>query len=166
LTFTIYSIGHSRHPAESFAALLREQGVALLADVRSQPASKWAPHFAKAALEQQLRAQGIGYEFLGRELGGRPQGAQYYGPDGALDYARRAEAADFQAGLLRLLALAQARRTVMLCAEEDPTHCHRRRLITPALSRAGVSVVHIRGDGRLEPEGTSGLASPQLGLFR
>ncbi|MEY4550224.1 MAG: hypothetical protein RL685_6419 [Pseudomonadota bacterium] len=166
MTSTIYSIGHSRHPAESFEALLRGRGVELLADVRSHPASKWAPHFGKVALEQQLRAQGIGYEFLGRELGGRPQGAQYYGPDGALDYARRAEAADFQAGIQRLLALAQALLTVMLCAEEDPTQCHRRRLITPALSRAGVRVVHIRGDGRLEPEGISGPASAQLGLFR
>jgi uncharacterized protein (DUF488 family) len=166
VTFTVYSIGHSRHPAPQLLGLLLDREIVLLADVRSHPASKWAPQFGKAVLEQALRAQGIGYEFLGRELGGRPQGAQYYGPDGTVDYQLRAEAAEFQAGIRRLLALAQVRRTVLLCAEEDPTHCHRRRLITPALLRAGANVVHIRGDGRLEPERSSGPASPQLSLFR
>jgi uncharacterized protein (DUF488 family) len=78
--------------------------------------------------------------------------------------ARRAQPADFLAGLERSIELARERRTVILCAEEDPSHCHRRRLVTPALQRAGVTVLHIRGDGRLEPD--AGAASPaQLGLF-
>jgi hypothetical protein len=46
---TIYSIGHSRHAAEHFVALLRAPEIALLVDVRSHPASKWAPQFGKAA---------------------------------------------------------------------------------------------------------------------
>ncbi len=53
-----------------------------------------------------------------------------------------------------------------MCAEEDPAHCHRRLLVTPALKRAGVTVVHVRGDGRLEPEDAATPPSPQLGLFR
>jgi uncharacterized protein (DUF488 family) len=164
LTITLYSVGHSRHTAERFTALLHAAGIQLLADVRSQPASRWVPHFAKAALQKLLQAQGIGYEFLGRELGGRPSGAEYHAADGTLDYARRAESAEFQAGIARLLELAQQRRTVMLCAEEDPAHCHRQRLITPALLRAGANVQHLRGDGRVEPAGCE--ARTQLGLFR
>lgn len=161
---TVYTLGHSRHPAERFAELMGGHQLERLADVRSHPSSKWSPQFAKAPLSAQLRASGIDYVFLGRELGGRPDGAQFYTPDGQLDVVRRARAADFLAGIERLIELARERRTVILCAEEDPSHCHRRRLVTPALQRAGVTVLHIRGDGRLEPD--AGASSPtQLGLF-
>jgi uncharacterized protein (DUF488 family) len=161
---TVYTLGHSRHPAEHFSELLRSHEVERLADVRSHPSSKWSPQFTKAELSAQLRARGIDYVFLGGSLGGRPEGAQYYTADGHVDAARRSQAADFLAGIARLLELASERRTVILCAEEDPSHCHRRVLVTPALQRAGVRVVHIRGDGRLEPD--AGAASPaQLGLF-
>jgi hypothetical protein len=47
---TIYSIGHSRHAAEHFVALQRAQEIALLVDVRSHPASKWATRFEIRAL--------------------------------------------------------------------------------------------------------------------
>lgn len=117
---TIFTIGHSRHGAEHFAALLQMHQIALLADVRSHPASKWAPQFGKVALARMLGAHAIDYVFLGRELGGRPAGAEFYGPDGAVDYERRAGAPDFVAGLERLAELAGARRTAILCAEEDP----------------------------------------------
>ena len=30
--------------------------------------------------------------------------------------------------------------------------CHRRFLLTPPLAEQGANVVHIRGDGRLQPE--------------
>lgn len=161
---TVYTLGHSRHSAEHFSELLRGHQLERLADVRSHPSSKWSPQFGKAALSAQLRAGGIDYVFLGRELGGRPEGAQFYTADGQLDTARRARASDFLAGIERLIELASERRTVILCAEEDPAHCHRRRLVTPALQRAGIRVAHIRGDGRLEPDASA--ASPaQLGLF-
>jgi uncharacterized protein (DUF488 family) len=163
---TIYSIGHSRHAAEHFVALLREQEIALLVDVRSHPASKWAPQFGKAALAQTLANHAIEYVFLGRELGGRPDGAEYYRSDGSVDYERRAQAPDFNAGVERLVTLARERRTAFMCAEEDPARCHRRLLVTPALKRASITVVHVRGDGRLEPEDATPPSSPQLGLFR
>lgn len=163
---TIYTIGHSRHSAEHFAGLLRAKEIALLVDVRSHPASKWAPQFGKAALAQMLVARAIDYVFLGRELGGRPEGAEFYGQEGAVDYARRREAPEFKAGIERLIELAHERRRAILCAEEDPGRCHRRLLITPALESAGVTVVHVRGDGRLEPEDAALPPSPQLGLFR
>lgn len=162
---TLYTIGHSRHSADRFAALLREHEILRLVDVRSHPASKWAPHFAKVALARVLGTHAIEYVFLGRELGGRPEGAEFYGAGGAVDYVRRAEAPEFKAGIDRLIELAHERRTAVLCAEEDPARCHRRLLVTPAVERAGVAVVHIRGDGRLEAdEGPPALAK-QLELL-
>jgi uncharacterized protein (DUF488 family) len=164
---TIFTVGHSRHTAEHFTSLLRAHEIERLVDVRSHPASRWAPQFGKAALAQTLGIHAIEYVFLGRELGGRPDGAEFYGVDGAVDYARRAEAPDFKVGLERLVELARERATAILCAEEDPSRCHRRLLVAPALRRAGITVVHIRSDGHLEPDDdVAPAASPQLGLFR
>jgi uncharacterized protein (DUF488 family) len=162
---TLYTVGHSRHSADRFAELLLAQQIALLADVRSHPVSRWAPQFGKDALPRMLAAHSLDYVFLGRELGGRPAGAELYGPDGRLDYARRAGAPDFQAGIERLAELARARRTAILCAEEDPARCHRRLLVAPALQRLGFDIVHLRGDGRLEPDLPTPSAPPQLALF-
>lgn len=162
---TIYTIGHSLHPAEHFVELLAAHAIVRLVDVRSHPASKRAPQFGKAALMAALAARRIEYTYLGRELGGRPQGAEHYRPDGSLDPERRSKADDFQAGIRQLLALARASRTVILCAEENPVSCHRKGLIAPALRRAEVEVLHIRGDGRLEPDEIEATRARQLGLF-
>ena len=56
----------------------------------------------------------------------------------------------------------------MLCAEEDPTGCHRRLLVGHVLAERGIAVGHIRGDGRLQAEGELSGAeanSNQLSLF-
>lgn len=162
----IYTIGHSRHHSERFVELLSAHRITRLVDVRSHPVSKWAPQFGKAALMQILSSHAIEYLFLGRELGGRPDGAEYYRSNGGIDYDRRARAPDFKAGIQQLAALALERTTAIMCAEEDPARCHRRLLVTPALERVGVGAVHVRGDGRLEPEHAAVLPAPQLGLFR
>ncbi|HTE54574.1 MAG TPA: DUF488 domain-containing protein [Kofleriaceae bacterium] len=159
----IYTIGHSGHPAPYLVDLLRGQSIETLVDVRSRPYSKWAPQFRKEVLAQTLRAERIDYVFLGRELGGRPEGAEYLGPDGKLDPARRALALDFLAGIDQLITLAAAAPTAILCAEEDPDGCHRRRLIAPVLRQRDIAVLHIRGDGRLEPDQPP--ATAQLRLF-
>lgn len=149
---TLFTIGHSGHPAPHLVDLLRRHGVVTLVDVRSRPYSKWAPQYRKEALARTLDAEGIQYVFLGRELGGRPDGDEYFGPDGKLDPARRSLALDFLAGIDQLLAVAARGSTAILCAEEDPEGCHRRRLIAPTLRQREVAVLHIRGDGRVEPD--------------
>ena len=162
---TIFTIGHSRHTAEHFVSLLHAHTIERLVDVRSQPYSKWAPHFDTTALAQLLAAAGIDYVFLGRQLGGRPVDCAFYRQDGSVDYDRRRVAPDFVDGIQRLVTLAQNRRSMILCSEEDPTYCHRRLLVTPAIMRAGISVVHVRDDGRLEPEREQVAAATQLDLF-
>ena len=162
----IFTIGHSRHAVEQFLALLRAHSIERLVDVRSQPCSKWAPHFDAGALARLLDARGVDYVFLCRQLGGRPDGREFYRQDGTVDYDRRALAPDFAEGISQLVAIAQDRRaTTILCAEEDPLRCHRRLLVAPALARSGATVVHVRGDGRLEPERDQASAVTQLDLF-
>jgi uncharacterized protein (DUF488 family) len=160
----VFTIGHSRHAADHFLALLHAHEIDRLVDVRSQPRSKWAPHFDTEALERLLDARGVDYVYLGRQLGGRPDDRAFYRQDGTVDYARRAAAPDFEAGIRRLVELARDRRTAILCAEEDPSRCHRRLLVAPALMRIGAAVVHVRGDGCLEPE-CGPVVTSQLDLF-
>jgi len=148
---TVHTIGHSSHPLGRFVALLRRHGIATLVDVRSHPHSRWAPQFRKSALSRSVAAEGIVYVFLGRELGGRP-GAEYHDEQGHVDYGRRARAPDFQAGVDRLVEIAHRSPTAIMCAEEDPSRCHRRLLVAPALLRRSVAVLHIRGDGRVQPD--------------
>ena len=162
---TIFTIGHSRHTTAHFVSLLHAHTIERLVDVRSQPYSKWAPHFDTTALALLLDTHGVDYVFLGRQLGGRPDDRAFYRQDGSVDYDRRRVAPDFVDGIQRLVTLAQNRRSTIMCSEEDPTHCHRRLLVTPAIMRAGISVVHVRGDGRLEPEREQAAAATQLDLF-
>ena len=152
MTATVFTIGHSRHAADHFGSLLLAHTVELLVDVRSKPCSRWSPQYNQTALARFLGGRDIDYVYLGTKLGGRPADRTYYREDGSVDFARRALAADFKDGIQQLIPLALARRTVILCAEEDPAKCHRRLLVGSALVAAGLTVVHVRGDAHLEPE--------------
>jgi len=68
----LFTIGHSNLEWDAFVSLLRQHDIPLVADVRSRPQSFRFPHFSQPELEQSLREAGIGYLFLGEELGGRP----------------------------------------------------------------------------------------------
>jgi len=164
-TKTIHTIGHSNHPIDRFIDLLRRHGVRTLVDVRSRPYSRWAPQFQKRALSRSLELEAVAYVFLGDELGGRPVGEGLYDRRGRLDVERRAQARDFQAGVDRLVEIAQASPVAILCAEENPARCHRRLLVTPALRLRGWTVAHIRGDGRVEDDQDLRAESVQRELF-
>jgi uncharacterized protein (DUF488 family) len=99
-----------------------------------------------------LEADGIRYVFLGRELGGRPDGNEFYDDQGHVLYDRVAETELFQEGVLRLEKGIREYKVAMLCAEENPAACHRRLLIGRVLLNRGIQVDHIRGDGRIQTE--------------
>lgn len=147
----LFTIGHSNQTLEQFLDLLTGAGVAAIADVRSQPMSRFAPQFNKDALSLALKARGISYLYLGRELGGRPKDAALTA-DGKPDYAERARAPAFLTGIAECLRASAERPTALMCAERDPAHCHRFHLIARHLTAQGVEVAHILGDGRLETQ--------------
>ena len=149
---TIYTVGHSNHPLGVFLALLRRHRVEVLIDTRSSPFSRYAPQFNRETLKAAILDAGLKYGFYGRELGGRPENQAFYDAEGHADYAQIAGSQLFQAGLARLVAGSANHRTALLCSEENPSVCHRRLLISRVLFEAGLSVTHIRGDGRLETE--------------
>jgi uncharacterized protein (DUF488 family) len=165
----ILTIGHSNHTVERLVELLRQHGVTSLVDVRSQPYSRYAHQFNRENLQTVVTNAGLQYLFLGEELGGRQLGKIAALQDRLAAYERLSNVPQFQRGLDRLLHEAESRTVAVLCAEEDPTECHRRVWVARALVERGASVVHIRGDGRLDAdEALKRLDLPaghQLGLF-
>lgn len=148
----IFTIGHSTRSLDEFAGLLREHGVVALADVRSVPASRRVPHFAKASLEVELPARGIAYAHI-PELGGlrRPRRDSVntaWRNESFRGYADHMQTPAFEAGLERLLAL--PRPLAVMCAEAVPWRCHR-SLIADALLVRGIPVEEILGPGAHRP---------------
>ena len=146
----IFTIGHSDHSIEGFLALLADNGVNMVVDVRSAPRSRWVPHFNPDNLEPALERAGIDYAYMGKELGGRPADRSAYDANGRVSYERAAMADDFADAVASLIRQADERRIVLLCMERDPLECHRALLVARALAEQGVDVLHILTDGAVE----------------
>jgi len=145
----VYTLGHSSLSFEAFAAILRQHGIALVVDVRSEPYSRYAPQFNKAELEQALVAAGFAYRYAGAALGGKPRDESLLGPRGVPDYGRIAATPAFQRALEHLCRLAEEQVVAVVCSEGDPMACHREKLIARELRARGVEVRHLLGDGSL-----------------
>jgi uncharacterized protein (DUF488 family) len=136
--------------------LLRQVSVDCLVDVRSLPRSRRNPQFNADTIATPLAAAGIGYRQL-KALGGlrhRPKGAPpspntLWRTAAFRNFADYAQTPEFRSGLGELLALTQARRVAILCAEALWWRCHR-RIIADYVLAAGLPVVHIMGEGKLE----------------
>lgn len=148
----LFSIGHSNHPIEAFLALLDQHAIDVVADVRSSPFSKFVPAYNQNQLKITLELRHKLYVSLGKELGGRPTGDDYYDVAGHVLYGRLAKADFFRAGLARLENGRRRYRIAILCSEEDPAVCHRHLLIGRVLSDEGTTLQHVRGDGSIESD--------------
>lgn len=149
----LFTIGHSNQEMSDLLGVLLRLEIRMVCDVRSRPESFRFPQFNREPLMAQLANAKIIYQFFGDAFGGRPLDPCYYHEDGLVDYAARRKARDFQEGLERLLGFPQKQRIALMCAEEDPLHCHRFLLICPALVQRGALPVHIRRGGALESQG-------------
>jgi uncharacterized protein (DUF488 family) len=149
---TLYTIGHSSHTAEHFLELLRQHRIEVLVDTRSAPYSRYSPQFDREALRDAVLAAGIKYLYLGDIVGGRPKEEAHYDEHGRARYAKMGKDAEFLGGIERLERGADEFRVALMCSEEDPTHCHRRLLISRVLIERGADVQHIRGTGEIQPE--------------
>src|SRR5688572_13856862 len=126
----IYTIGHSTRTLDELVALLREQAITRLADIRRYPGSRRLPQFSKDGLEHCVPSYGIRYEHF-EALGGRRSPAKT-SPNGAWEneqfrgYADHMGSSEFREAVDRLLDDANA--TAVMCAEAVPWRCHRNLL--------------------------------------
>lgn len=150
----IYTIGHSTRGLADFIGILNEHGVKQLADIRTIPRSRHNPQYNLDNLENVLPAAGIRYSHHS-ELGGLRH-ARRDSPNtgwrnasfrGFADYTQTPE---FARGMERLVKLATARPTAIMCAEAVPWRCHR-SLVADALVVRGARVEHIISGNRTQP---------------
>jgi len=153
-----FTIGHSTRSLDELVALLQENDVRTLVDVRRFPRSRTNPQFDRPALAAALPARGIAYAHDPR-LGGRrgrasgdevaPATNAAWQVDAFHHYADWALGPEFAAALADLLSLVREdRRPTVMCAELVWWRCHR-RIIADWLLAAGVRVSHILGPGQV-----------------
>lgn len=145
----VYTIGHSNHSADDFAGLLERHAIEVIADVRSQPHSRRFPQFGRRRLQEDLDRRGIGYLFLGKELGGKRDDPSLI-ERGRISYDLISRTPDFQGGLRRVRREAGRARLALMCAEREPLDCHRTLLVARHLKGDDVRICHILADGRIE----------------
>lgn len=152
------TIGHSTLPIETFLAILRDNKVRMLADIRTVPKSRHNPQFAQENLAPALAAAGIEYRWH-RDLGGLRharkdsintgwRNASFRG------YADYMQTPEFAAALDELPKAAPHAHTALMCAEAVPWRCHR-SLVGDALTVRGIAVEDItytaQGKSRRQP---------------
>ena len=145
-SLTIWTVGHSTHSAETFNGILAAHEIEALVDVRSFPGSRRYPQFNQSQLAGELKKNGIDY-FHNAKLGGRrrpsPQSINTAWRNTSFRaYADHMNSTEFKAGIEELLAIAQSKRTAIMCAEAVWWRCHR-SLISDYLKANGLTVIHI-----------------------
>jgi uncharacterized protein (DUF488 family) len=147
----LFTIGHSNIRLEQLLDRLARYGIEVLVDVRTAPYSRYCPQFNGPELRRAVEAAGLGYQFAGQALGGKPADAALRNGDGTPDYDRIAATEAYQEELRALETLAGECCVAILCSEADPMKCHRERLIARSLRAHGVEVIHILADGSAAP---------------
>jgi uncharacterized protein (DUF488 family) len=151
----VYTIGHSNGPVERFIERLEQHRIVVVVDVRSKPHSRYNPQYNRGALAESLRVTGRPYVFSGHALGGLPDDDLVRGSDGRPDYDKIRAAAEYQKEIDSIARGVEDGRfgpLAIMCAEADPTKCHRRRLVGVDFVARGLELVHIMGDGSLQTE--------------
>jgi uncharacterized protein (DUF488 family) len=147
----VLTIGHSTRPVQEFIALLQENGVSRIIDVRTIPRSRHNPQFNRDTFPETLAQAGIRYTHM-PGLGGLRH-ARADSPNrgwrngsfrGFADYMQTDE---FAHNIEQLMEFSSRERVAIMCAEAVPWRCHR-SLIADALLARGVRVVHIVGKAK------------------
>lgn len=146
---TVFTVGHSTYPIEQFLALLKSHQVEAIADVRSSPYSKFNPQFNRENLKETLKASGIAYVFLGKELGARRAEPECY-QDKRVIYDLVAKTPTFENGITRIVNGASKMRIALMCAEKDPLMCHRTILVARNLRPRVGDIHHIIDERKIE----------------
>jgi uncharacterized protein (DUF488 family) len=150
--YRLFTIGHSNLDISALLGALIRNEIKMVCDVRTRPGSFRFPQFNREPLMAQLASAKIIYQFFGDQFGGRPLDSRYYRPDGLVDYVARRKAPDFEEAMDRLLGFVKTQNLVLMCAEEDPLHCHRFLMICPVLVQRGIEPIHLRRAGVVESQ--------------
>jgi uncharacterized protein (DUF488 family) len=144
----LFTVGHSNQTQEEFLHLLQVHEVNCIVDVRSVPASKYAPQFNEDGLRWFLKANDVQYLHFGEEFGARRYDC--LNDDGQVDFELAVKTASFQKGVERLMkGLDKGFHIALMCSEANPLECHRFSLVSRYFYEHGLDVQHILKDAAL-----------------
>lgn len=148
----LYTVGHSSQSLEEFLTLLQRHGINCVVDVRSVPASKYAPQFNEESIKAFLKLHGIQYLPFGNEFGARR--TDCINDEGQVDFEVAVTTPLFQQGAKRLMkGLERGFCIALMCSETDPLECHRFSLVSRYFHNQGIEVFHILKDANLASQG-------------
>ncbi|MEO0080742.1 MAG: DUF488 domain-containing protein [candidate division WOR-3 bacterium] len=136
--FPLLTAGYEGRTTDEFIAVLKQEKVAVVADVRQLPLSR-RRGFSKSALATFLPLNGIQYVSL-RELGTPVAVRKQYRMTGSFEELARqylAYVATVDDSVESLYQMAVAKPCCLLCYERDPKQCHRSLLALVLAGRNG-----------------------------
>ncbi|MDX2190433.1 MAG: DUF488 domain-containing protein [Bacteroidota bacterium] len=149
----LFTVGHGNRKPEEFLNILKSFDIKYLIDVRSQPYSKFNPHFNQTELKFFLERNEITYVFMGDNIGGRPKDSSCYDYEGKVDYEAVKTKDFFKQGIDRLkTAYNKDINLVLMCSESNPCECHRSKLIGRVLAAENIKCEHIDENGKLKDQ--------------
>ncbi|TJX12701.1 DUF488 domain-containing protein [Tissierella creatinini] len=146
----IYTIGYSGFKIDDFISILKKYEITSLIDVRSNPNSKYFEDYNIANLQRILSKYGIIYRNYKKEFGARQEDLKYY-TDGYLDFKKYTKSSSFLEGVRKIEAGMKLKYTfTFMCAEKDPSTCHRNIMVAKKFYELGYNVKNILSDGTIE----------------
>ncbi|MBY0498293.1 MAG: DUF488 domain-containing protein [Nitrosomonas sp.] len=142
---TVFTVGYEGLNIDTFMALLAENDIDTIVDVRDVPVSR-KPGFSKKSLANALNLSGR--EYVHMVSLGCPKPVRYrYREDG--NWGRYTECfmkyLDTQSNAIaELAALAAMSNCALLCFEADPDFCHRSMVADAVKEYCGAPVKHIK----------------------
>jgi len=152
----VFTVGYERLQVDGFLNLLLKSGIERIIDVRSNPVARRFG-FHKSTLA--ALAQDVGIEYVHvPEVGVPPESRRHLESQadyGALfaHYEHEIVPAHEQA-VVDIARLMRASPSVLVCLEENPSHCHRQVLARHVAERTGLRIHDLRmGEyGKWEPQ--------------
>jgi uncharacterized protein (DUF488 family) len=115
--------------------------------VRSVAASSYNPQYNKEAFSTYLKENGIVYMHFAEEFGARHTDPDLLDDEGKVNFELVRNSWMFKNGLERLWqGIDKGYKIVLMCSESEPFECHRFSMISVALEKDGLSVLHILKD--------------------
>ncbi len=148
----LYTIGYSCFDINRFLEVLRQYSINCVIDVRSNPKSQYYPEYNIELLETFLKKNNILYRNYKKEFGARQEETIYY-TNGVLDFSKFTKSKIFQEGIEKIdKGINLGYRFVLMCAEKDPSTCHRNIMIAKWFYENGYNIYNILCDGTLEKQ--------------
>lgn len=137
----LFTIGYSGYPdVDEFISELKKYGIQILIDVRSNPYSAFFNNYNKDQLSVKLKENGIYYRNFAKQFGARQENITFY-KNGRLDFEVFSESGQFLEGVHTVEKSTAI--IAFMCAEKNPSECHRAILVAKAFSDRGHEIIHI-----------------------